>query len=456
MSSFRYRILLVDDDPALLRLLSMRLSTAGYEVAAVESGEKALSQMLTFQPHLVITDLRMDGMDGMALFDQIHQRNHAMPVIILTAHGSIPEAVDATSRGVFGYLTKPFDSKDLLEQVERALRISGEQHDHHKNAGASEWREEILTRSPLMENLLGQTLLVASGHASILIQGPSGSGKELLARAIHKASTRAGNPFVAVNCSAIPEALFESEFFGHVKGSFTGATRDHKGLFEAANGGTLFLDEIGDMPLSFQVKLLRAIQERSIRPIGATSSQDVDVRILSATHRDLDKLRVNGTFREDLYYRLNVIDLEIPSLAERREDIPLLANHFLTTLGDARKKSVRGFSPEAMEVLISAPWPGNVRQLLNVVEQSVAFTTTSLIPVSLVQRALRGDAEEGMLAFVDARSRFEREYLTQLLQITNGNVSHAARIAKRNRTEFYKLLSKHHLHPSHFKDVRAF
>lgn len=455
MTSFRYRVLLVDDDLALLRLLSMRLSTAGYEVAAVESGEKALSQILTFQPHLVITDLRMDGMDGMSLFDQIHERNQATPVIILTAHGSIPEAVDATSRGVFGYLTKPFDSKHLLEQVERALRISGEQHDHRKDTGASEWREEILTRSPLMENLLGQTLLVASGDASILIQGPSGSGKELLARAIHKASTRDGNPFVAVNVSAIPEALFESEFFGYVKGSFTGATRDHKGLFEAANGGTLFLDEIGDMPLSFQVKLLRAIQERSIRPIGATSSQDVDVRILSATHRDLDKLRINGTFREDLYYRLNVIDLEIPSLTERREDIPLLANHFLATLGDAQKKSVTGFSPEAMEVLISAPWPGNVRQLLNVVEQSVAFTTTSLIPVSLVQRALRGDAEEKMLAFVDARSRFEREYLTQLLQITNGNVSHAARIAKRNRTEFYKLLNKHHLHPSQFKDART-
>ena len=455
MSAFRYRVLVVDDDPALLRLLSMRLSTAGYEVAAVESGEKALAHILTFQPHLVITDLRMDGMDGMALFDQIHQRNQALPVIILTAHGTIPEAVDATSRGVFGYLTKPFDSKDLLDQVKRALRISGEQHEHHEKDSASTWRQEILTRSQLMENLLGQARLVASGDASILIQGPSGSGKEVLARAIHKASARAGNAFVAVNCSAIPESLFESEFFGHVKGSFTGATRDHKGLFEAANGGTLFLDEIGDMPLSFQVKLLRAIQERSVRPIGTTLTHDVDVRILSATHRDLDKLRNNGTFREDLYYRLNVVDLQIPSLAERREDIPLLANHFLATLGDAAKKSVKGFSPDAMEVLISAPWPGNVRQLLNVVEQSVAFTTTSLIPVSLVQRALRGEAEEEILAFVDARSRFEREYLTQLLQITNGNVSQAARIAKRNRTEFYKLLNKHHLSPSQFKDARA-
>jgi two-component system response regulator GlrR len=312
-----------------------------------------------------------------------------------------------------------------------------------------------VTRSPLMEDLLGQTRLVASSDASIFIHGQSGTGKEVLARAIHKASTRAKGEFVAVNCSAIPEALFESEFFGHVKGSFTGATRDHKGLFQAASGGTLFLDEIGDMPLSFQVKLLRAIQEGSVRPVGATDSQEVDVRILSATHRDLDELRNSGSFREDLYYRLNVVALNIPSLAERREDIPLLVNHFLGTLGDAVKKSVKGFSQDAMEVLLSAPWPGNVRQLFNVVEQSVAFTTTSLIPASLVQRALRGEADGEMPAFTEARSRFEREYLTQLLQITNGNVSQAARIAKRNRTEFYKLLHKHHLNPSQFKGAEV-
>jgi two-component system response regulator GlrR len=455
MSACRYRILVVDDDPALLRLLSMRLSAVGYEVAVVESGEKAIARIPTFQPHLVITDLRMDGMDGMALFDQIHQRSQSLPVIILTAHGSIPEAVDATSRGVFGYLTKPFDSKDLLEQVTRALRVTGEQHERREEEGIAEWRQEIVTRSPLMEDLLGQTLLVASSDASIFIHGQSGTGKEVLARAIHKASPRARGEFVAVSCSAIPEALFESEFFGHVKGSFTGATRDHKGLFQAANGGTLFLDEIGDMPMSFQVKLLRAIQERSVRPVGATRAQAVDVRILSATHRDLDELRKSGIFREDLYYRLNVVALGIPSLIERREDIPLLANYFLGTLGDAVKKSVKGFSPDAMEVLLSAPWPGNVRQLFNVVEQSVAFTTTSLIPASLVQRALRDEADGEMPAFADARSRFEREYLTQLLQITNGNVSQAARIAKRNRTEFYKLLHKYHLSPSQFKGERA-
>jgi two-component system response regulator GlrR len=455
MSACRYRILVVDDDPALLRLLSMRLSAVGYEVAAVESGEKAVAQIPTFQPHLVITDLRMDGMDGMALFDQIHQRNSALPVIILTAHGSIPDAVDATSRGVFGYLTKPFDSKDLLDQVGRALRVTGEKRERSEEEQVAKWRQGIVTRSPLMEDLLGQSRLVAASEASVFIHGQSGTGKEVLARAIHMASPRADGEFVAVNCSAIPEALFESEFFGHLKGSFTGATRDHNGLFQAARGGTLFLDEIGDMPISFQVKLLRAIQERAVRPVGATRSQPVDVRIISATHRDLDELRNSGIFREDLYYRLNVVALDIPSLSERREDIPLLANHFLSTLDDAARKKVTGFSPEAMEVLLSAPWPGNVRQLFNIVEQSVAFTTTSLIPASLVQRALRDEVDIAMPAFADARSRFEREYLTQLLQITNGNVSQAARIAKRNRTEFYKLLHKHHLNPSQFKAARA-
>jgi len=455
MSACRYRVLVVDDDPALLRLLSMRLSAVGYEVAALESGEKAIAQIPTFQPHLVITDLRMDGMDGMALFDQIHQRSPALPVIILTAHGSIPDAVDATSRGVFGYLTKPFDSKDLLEQVTRALRVTGEQHELREDEHVAQWRQGIVTRSPLMEDLLGQARLVASSEASIFIHGQSGTGKEVLARAIHKASPRANGEFMAVNCSAIPETLFESEFFGHMKGSFTGATRDHKGLFQAAQGGTLFLDEIGDMPMSFQVKLLRAIQERCVRPVGATRAQPVDVRIISATHRDLDELRNAGTFREDLYYRLNVVALDIPSLAQRREDIPLLANYFLSTLDDATRKGVKGFAADAMEVLLSAPWPGNVRQLFNIVEQSVAFTTTSLIPASLVQRALRDEIDAEMPAFADARSRFEREYLTQLLQITNGNVSQAARIAKRNRTEFYKLLHKHHLNPSQFKGARA-
>jgi len=454
MATNKYRILLIDDDNSLLRLLSMRLTAAGYEVTAVESGEQALTKLPLLHPNLIITDLQMEGMDGLTLFNQVHSRNPSLPVIILTAHGTIPEAVEATSRGVFSYLTKPFDSKILLEHVARALKITGETHAGQGDTENSEWRKEIVTRSPLMESLLTQARLVADSEASVLIQGESGTGKELLARAIHKASPRASAAFIALNCSAIPESLFESELFGHTKGSFTGATRDYQGLFRAAEGGTLFLDEIGDMPLGFQVKLLRALQERTIRPVGSTENIPVDVRIISATHQDLDEARQTNAFREDLYYRLNVVTLELPPLAERREDISMLANHFLQIFPDASKKGVTGFSAEAMEAMLSAPWPGNVRQLYNVVEQSIALSTTPLIPVSLVQRALRTESGE-IPAFAEARSEFERDYLTQVLQITNGNVTRAAQIAKRNRTEFYKLLHKHHLDPAEFKSIRS-
>ena len=454
MSSNKYRILLVDDDNSLLRLLSLRLSTAGYEILAVESGEQALAQLPLFHPHLIITDLQMDGMDGLALFNQVHSLNPSLPVMILTAHGTIPDAVEATSQGVYSYLTKPFNSTILLEHVARALKIGGDTSSSQPDEAAEDWRNDIVTRSPLMESLLTQARLVADSDASVLILGQSGTGKELLAQAIHRASPRAKHPFLGLNCSAIPESLFESELFGHTRGAFTGATRDHDGMFRAAQGGTLFLDEIGDMPAGFQVKLLRALQERTIRPVGATEAIAIDVRIISATHQDLEQAQQNNEFREDLYYRLNVVTLELPSLAERREDIPLLANHFLRHFPDATKKNVTGFSNEAMDTMLSASWPGNIRQLYNVVEQSVALSTTSLIPASLVQRALR--SEPGKIpAFAEARSQFEREYLTQLMQITHGNVTKAAGIAKRNRTEFYKLLNKHHLEPSQFKTSQS-
>lgn len=452
MAKSKHRILLVDDDAALLRLLSIRMEAAGYEVAAVSSGEEALSQLALFRPHLMVTDLQMGGMDGMTLFKQAHSRNPTLPVLILTAHGTIPDAIDATSRGVFSYLTKPFNSKILEQHISRALKITGESIET-ENA-SDDWRKAIVTRSPVMENLLTQARLIADSDTSVLIQGQSGTGKELLARAIHNASQRADGPFIGLNCSAIPESLFESELFGHKKGAFTGATRDHPGMFRAADGGTLFLDEIGDMPPGFQVKLLRALQEREIRPVGATESVSVDVRIISATHQDLEQALADNTFREDLYYRLNVVNLELPALSERREDITLLANHFLKTFPNAARRNVNGFSAEAQEAMLYAAWPGNVRQLYNVVEQSVALSTTPLIPASLVQRALRSELGD-IPSFVEARGQFERDYLTQLLQITNGNVAQAARIAKRNRTEFYKLLHKHQLSPPQFKALRA-
>ncbi len=440
-------LLLVDDDPDLLRLLAIRLKANGFAVTAVESGRRALASIGAARPDLVLTDLRMEGMDGMALFNEIQASYPGLPVIILTAHGTIPDAVAAVNKGVFGYLTKPFDPDELLAQIQRALAL----HGGSRQAGVAQvWREEIVTRSSLMEDLLAKAQRVAAGDASVLIQGESGTGKELLARAIHQASPRASQPFVAINCGAIPETLLESELFGHQKGSFTGAIADQRGLFVAADKGTLFLDEIGDMPLPLQVKLLRVLETREVRPIGATRSTPFDVRIISATHRDLAREKEAGTFREDLYYRLNVVTLKLPSLDERREDIPLLADHFLSRLAERYGREKSAFSPEALEMLVKAKWPGNVRQLYNVVEQSIALCPTAIIPPTFVEQAIQVEMHE-MTSFEDARKRFERDYLTRILKLTRGSVTQAAKLARRNRTEFYKLLQRHGIQAAVFK-----
>jgi two-component system response regulator GlrR len=443
------KILIVDDDPNLLRLLGIRLSAAGYIVESAASAKIALGTLKSFQPHMIISDLRMEGMDGMALFEQVRQQYPHMPVVIMTAHGTIPDAINATKQGVFSYLTKPFESKELLETVQKAIQL---QPSYTQNVPKeSTWRENIISRSAIMESLLQQTKQVAQSDFSLLIHSASGTGKELLAKAIHQASKRHDKPFTAINCAAIPEQLLESELFGHAKGAFTGAGKNHIGLFQATNGGTLFLDEIGDMPMNFQVKLLRALQEKEIRPVGSTQSIKIDVRIISATHKNLQQAIIDKTFREDLYYRLNVVELELPPLSERREDIPLLAQHFLCNVEMNSRTKVKGFSSEAMELLISAPWPGNIRQLQNVVEQSVALSTDSLINASLVQSALREKSSK-LPSFQEARDQFERDYLANLLEITAGNVSQAARIAQRNRTEFYKLLNRHHLNAEGFRE----
>ncbi|MEO7743896.1 MAG: sigma 54-interacting transcriptional regulator [Usitatibacter sp.] len=442
-------LLVVDDDPDLLRLLSIRLKANGYEVTAVDSAQRALASIAAARPDLVLTDLRMEGMDGMALFDEIQASYPGLPVVILTAHGTIPEAVAAVKRGVFGYLTKPYDAEELLAQIERALRLHGGASGGQ--AGVNQlWREDIVTRSSLMEDLLAKAQRVAAGDASVLIQGESGSGKELLARAIHRASPRANQPFIAINCGAIPETLLESELFGHTKGSFTGAIADQRGLFIAADKGTLFLDEIGDMPLALQVKLLRVIETREVRPIGATRSIPFDVRIISATHRDLAKEKDNGTFREDLYYRLNVVTLKLPSLDERPEDTAMLAEYFLNRLAPRYGRDKAAFSPEALELLVQAKWPGNVRQLYNVVEQSIALCPTEIIPQTFVHQAIQVEMHE-MTSFEDARKRFERDYLTRILKLTKGSVTQAAKLARRNRTEFYKLLQRHGIEAAVFK-----
>jgi two-component system response regulator GlrR len=437
------RILVVDDDPGLLRLLTIRLRAENYEVEAVENGIAALGAASRFRPDLVVTDLRMDQMDGIGLLKELQNRWPGLKVIILTAHGTIPDAVQATQMGAFGFLTKPVEKGELLDQVQKALRISG-----FADTG-QDWRAEIITRSSLMEEKLAQAHMVAGTDARVLITGESGTGKELVARAIHKASARRAKAFVAINCSAMSETLLESELFGHEKGAFPGAIQSQPGLLQTADGGTLLLDEIGDLPMRLQVTLLRVLQENLVRPMGTTATVPVNVRILSATHRDLQQMMAAGQFREDLYYRLNVVHIEMPPLSKRREDIPLLVAHFLQEI--ARETGMRKiYAPEAVEFLATAEWPGNIRQLHNVVRQNVTLSQTPIIPVELVQQSHGGSAGR-LPSFDEARDEFTRSYLSQILQITAGNVSQAARLAKRNRTDFYKLLGRHQLLPEDFK-----
>jgi two-component system response regulator GlrR len=439
------RILVVDDDVKLLRVLTLRLEAEGYTVTAAGSGEEALNKLAENRPQFVLADLRMPQMDGMELLAKIQERYPGLPVAILTAHGDIPDAVRATHAGAVDFLTKPIEREKLLECIHRHVSPQ----DAAAPASGGELSAGIVTRSPLMQALLEDAKRVARTDSAVLITGASGTGKEVLARAIHRGSRRANRPFVAINCTAVPADLLESELFGHKRGSFTGAHTDHPGLFRAAEGGVVFLDEIGDMPAELQAKLLRVLQEREVRPVGETRTIPVDVRVISATHRDLDAAVKTGAFREDLFYRLNVVSLHLPTLDERREDIPLLVSHRLSQLiADGAPRRV--YSPEAMETLVSAAWPGNIRQLFNVVEQNVALSPGRVIGAALVRKSI-GEQNSSLPSFDEARADFTRNYLRQLLELASGNISRAARLAGRNRTDFYKLLNRYGVDSSEFK-----
>jgi two-component system response regulator GlrR len=437
------KLLLVDDDHSLLRLLSIRLSAEGYDVTSATDGVEAINAIKAHDFDVVLSDLRMPNMDGLTLFHQLLELGKNTPVILMTAHGTIEDAVAATKEGVMGFLTKPIEHEALRNALAQAIQAS-------QPIEGDGWAGQIITRSSTMKSLLDQAHLVAQRDVSVLISGPSGAGKELLANAIHQASPRKDNPFVPINCGALPESLLESELFGHAKGAFTGAVSEHKGLFRQADGGTLFLDEIGDMPVPLQVKLLRALQERRIRPVGSTKQIDIDVRILSATHRNLNKEMENGTFREDLYYRLNVVNLVLPSLRERAEDVPLLARHLLQKIARHHGVKVNGFAKDAMQELLTAQWPGNVRQLVNVVEQCVALTQSKTINLHLVKQAL-SSTKQTWPTLTEARTAFEQDYLIKLLKMTEGNVTKAAELAGRNRTDLHKLLKKYELQAESFR-----
>ena len=437
-------IYIVDDDNEILTLLSKWLVDAGFNVTTFVSGEEAISKFSSSPPDLVITDLFMTGMSGLDLLSQIHNRDPLLPVIILSGQARIPDAVKATHLGSAAFLIKPIGKDELLTNVQRYLRM------HPDKAIEQIFSKTIIYQSRVMAEQIELAHMVADSNVTILIIGATGTGKEVFAKAIHEASPRSNSPFIAINCGAIPEQLLESELFGHEKGAFSGAISKHEGLFQAANGGTLFLDEIGDMPLTLQVKLLRVLQDFEVRPVGSSKSYPVDVRIISATHRDLEAKVANGEFREDLYYRLKVVPITIPSLSERREDIPLLTSHFLQRYAEANHKPVKRFSPDAMQYLAGAALPGNIRQLMNIIDLCATLCKTDIIPLSLLQKALQ-DKTGQILTLKEAKSEFEKNYLVSILRIANGHVANAAKTAGRNRTEFYKLLNQHGLDPADFR-----
>ena len=448
-------ILVVDDDKNLLEILKIRLESANYEVVAVSKEEDATKEMKKRIFDLSIIDQQLPNIDGISLMENLHKINPEMPVIILTAYGSIESAVEAMKRGAFNYLTKPFDPRELLFQVENARKSHGLLLEIKRLKGLLKERydfKNIVAKSEKMKEVLEKVLLVAKTNSTIAVLGESGTGKELVAKAIHFASERKDKPFVIVHSAAIPETLLESELFGHEKGAFTGAIQSSKGFFAQAHEGTIFLDEIGDMPISIQAKLLRVLQEKQFYPIGAEKPVEVDVRIIVATNRDLEAEVKEGRFREDLFYRVIVIPITIPPLRERRDDILGLVEFFLKEFSHQMKKEVKSITPEAMHKLMLHNWPGNVRELKNTIEYAMTMTPGEVITEDLILRG-QSASQEPLIPLKEAKDAFEKNYVVRLLELTKGNVSKAATFAGKYRADFYNLLKKYNIKPGNFKKI---
>jgi two-component system response regulator GlrR len=449
-------ILVVDDDLNLLELVKMRLESADYEVVAASIEEEALEALKEQVFDLAIVDLQLAHQDGISLMEAFHQIMPDMPVMILTAHGSIESAVEAMKKGAYSYLTKPFDAQELLLQIRIALENRRLSSEVKRLKTFSEERygfSNIVARSEKMRSLLEEASQIAKTDSTIYIHGESGTGKELIAKAIHMASERENKAFVAINCAALPEGLLESRLFGHEKGAFTGAVKSTKGLFTQAHGGTIFLDEIGDMPLGIQAMLLRVLQERQFYPVGSEKLVEVDVRVIVATNKDLEAMVKQGLFREDLYYRIHVIPLFIPPLRERKDDIPLLAEHFREKFNRQMNKEIKRLSPAALQKMMLYDWPGNVRELENTMEYAMAITHQDIISEDLILQQTKGlvDSAPTLQPLKEARNAYEKNYLIHLLEVCKGNISNAAKLAGKYRADFYDLLKKHDLKAEDFK-----
>jgi two-component system response regulator HydG len=461
------RVLVVDDEPTLLRALEALLKKKGYDVVGLDSPIVATQKLAAEDFDVALLDIKMPQLSGLELLNAVKHRRPEIEVIMMTGHATVETALQAVRSGAYDYLTKPFDDVELVARAvakaaeRKALWDRNKQLENQLREREGLPPDGLVGASAPIREVQRMIDAVAYSATTVLITGESGTGKELVARALHTRSPRKNQPFVALNCGALTETLLESELFGHVKGAFTGAQRDQKGLFDAADGGTIFLDEIGDIPLSTQVRLLRVLQESEIKRVGSAESVKVDVRVLAATHRDLPKLVKSGKFREDLFYRLNVINIPLPSLRDRSEDVPLLAHHFLRRYSDRLGKRVKTLSPEALELLCGYRWPGNVRELENAVERAVVLcradtvTPADLPPAvtgrtaPLVREAPAGNDEQQwlVLSYAAAKEtalrRFEKSYVDALMRACDNNISAAARKAGMDRSNFKRVLRKY-------------
>jgi two-component system response regulator HydG len=444
----RGHILVVDDEPSMRTTLSILLKREGYQVSQAGDGVEALRMLDQGQYDMVLTDLKMEGVDGMELLRQVKTADPQTEVLIFTAYGTVTSAVEAMKLGAYDYIGKPFDEEELLLKVARALErkaLVREVQELRAELKGQRGMEEIVAASQAMQEVLAKVTQVASTEATVLVEGESGTGKELIAKALHQGSPRSNRPFIPINCGTFPETLLESELFGYEKGAFTGAEQGRKGLFEAAHQGTLFLDEIGDMPLPLQGKLLRALQEGEVRRLGSTVPVKVQVRIVTATNKNIETLVAQGTLRDDLFYRLNVVRIHIPPLRERRDDIVPLARHFLEIYRKRAQKEITGFAPDTIQVMLHHPWPGNVRELENAVERGVILArSTSITPQDLSLGLPPSEVGSGGRTTL---KELQRRHILSALERHGGNQAKAARELGIGRNTLWRRLKEYGLLP---------
>jgi two-component system response regulator GlrR len=447
------KILVLDDDQNLLRVIKMRLEANEYQVATAIQAEEAVEIAKAEGIDLALVDLKLAGKNGIEVMEELHEINPEMPIIILTAYGTIKSAVEAMKRGAYSYLSKPFDYHDLLFQIKNGLEKSRLSKEVLRLRNIVEGRfgfKNVVGTSEKMKKVLAEVAQAAESESSVYIEGESGTGKGLIAKTLHVASWRKDGPFVVINCATIPENLLESELFGYEKGAFTGAARSKKGLFLQAHKGTFFLDEISEMPMFMQAKLLRALEEKEFYPLGGEKPVKVDTRLIAASNKRMKEEVRKGRFREDLFYRIYVIPIELPPLRRRKEDIPLLARHCLSKIANDSKKEIKGFSPDALKKLMFYAWPGNVRELENTIECAVAMARHDVITEDLILPTQRTE-EYSLRPLKEAKQGFERNYIIELMELTHGNISRAATLAGKYRADFYDLLKKYDLNPEDFR-----